>query len=223
MSHKGSEIVKKAIFFDLDGTLTDPGEGITNAVAYALGKFGITVTDRRELYTFIGPPLADSFMEYYGFSHEKSLTAIKFFREYYQPKGIFENRLYDGIDGMLKALKESGKLLILATSKPEEMAIKVLKKFEIFDCFDYICGASMDETRTEKADVISYALDECKVKADDCIMVGDRKYDVIGAKANLMQSVGVLFGYGTKDELDKAGANHTVVTVDELKDYLLGI
>lgn len=217
---KGSVKMKRNIFFDLDGTLTDPGEGITNSVMYALERFGISVTDRRDLYPFIGPPLLESFMEYYGFSQDDAMLAIKYYREYYQPKGIFENKLYDGIDDMLKTLKDNGKLIVLATSKPEEMAIRVLKKFEIFDYFDFVCGASMDETRTEKADVISYALDKCNVKADDCIMVGDRKFDILGAHANSMQAVGVLFGYGTKDELEAAKADHIVSTVDELKEYL---
>lgn len=215
--------MKSTILFDLDGTLTDPGEGITNSVMYALKKFGIETHDRRELYSFIGPPLTESFMEYYNFTYDQAMLAIKYYREYYQPKGIFENKLYDGIDFLLKELKERGKTLVLATSKPEEMAIKVLKKFEIFNYFDFVCGASMDETRTEKADVIRYALDRCKADADDCIMVGDRKYDIIGAKANSMQSVGVLFGYGTKEELDEAQAEHTVETVSELKDYLMNI
>lgn len=215
--------MKKAIFFDLDGTLTDPGEGITNSVMYALKKFGISVTDRRELYTFIGPPLSDSFMEYFGFTYDEAMKAIDYYREYYQPTGIFENRLYDGIDEMLDSLKKAGKTLVLATSKPEEMAIRVLKRYGIFDYFDFICGASMDETRTEKAEVIAYALDECRVQANDCIMVGDRKFDILGAHENGMQSVGVLFGYGTKDELDGAGADCTVETVDELRKYLLSV
>lgn len=215
--------MKNTVFFDLDGTLTDPGEGITNSVMYALKRFDITVNDPRELYLFIGPPLTESFIELYGFTYEQSMTAIEYYREYYIPKGIFENKLYDGIDVMLKKLKSSGKTLVLATSKPEEMAVRVLKKFEIYDFFDFVCGASMDETRTEKADVIRYALSECKAKSDECIMVGDRKYDIIGAHANSMQAVGVLFGYGTKDELDEAGADHVVATVSELENYLLSI
>ncbi len=215
--------MKKAIFFDLDGTLTDPGEGITNSVMYALKKFGISVADRSELYSFIGPPLSDSFMEYFGFTRDEAMKAIEYYREYYQPTGIFENRLYDGIDEMLTELKRCGKILVLATSKPEEMAIRVLKRYNIFDYFDYVCGASMDETRTEKADVISYALTECGVQANECVMVGDRKFDILGAHANNMQAVGVLFGYGTKDELDASGAEHTVATVEELREYLLAL
>lgn len=215
--------MKDAVFFDLDGTLTDPGEGITNSVMFALKRFGIEVTDRRKLYPFIGPPLTDSFMEYYGFSHEQAMLAIKYYREYYEPTGIFENKLYGGISDMLKALKAAGKTLVLATSKPENMAIRVLKKYEIFEPFDFVCGASMDETRTEKADVIRYALSVSGVSPKNAVMVGDRKYDILGAHANGMQAVGVLFGYGTKDELEAAGAEHTVADVEELKEYLLKI
>lgn len=215
--------MKNTVFFDLDGTLTDPGEGITNSVMYALKRFGIEVADRRELYPFIGPPLLDSFMEYYGFSRDQAMLAIKYYREYYEPTGIFENKLYDGIDAMLKSLKETGKKLVLATSKPENMAIRVLKKYEIFDWFDFVCGASVDETRTEKADVISYALGVSETDPSDAVMVGDRKYDILGAHANGMQAVGVLFGYGTKDELEAAGAEHTVPDVNELKEFLLKI
>lgn len=215
--------MKVAVFFDLDGTLTDPGEGITNSVMFALKRFGIEVTDRRKLYPFIGPPLTDSFMEYYGFSHEQAMLAIKYYREYYEPTGIFENKLYGGISDMLKVLKAAGKTLVLATSKPENMAIRVLKKYEIFEPFDFVCGASMDETRTEKADVIRYALSVSGVSPKNAVMVGDRKYDILGAHANGMQAVGVLFGYGTKDELEAAGAEHTVADVEELKEYLLKI
>lgn len=215
--------MKDAVFFDLDGTLTDPGEGITNSVMFALKRFGIEVTDRRKLYPFIGPPLTDSFMEYYGFSHEQAMLAIKYYREYYEPTGIFENKLYGGISDMLKALKAAGKTLVLATSKPENMAIRVLKKYEIFEPFDFVCGASIDETRTEKADVIRYALSVSGVSPKNAVMVGDRKYDILGAHANGMQAVGVLFGYGTKDELEAAGAEHTVADVEELKEYLLKI
>lgn len=215
--------MKNTVFFDLDGTLTDPGEGITNSVMYALKRFGIEVADRRKLYPFIGPPLLDSFMEYYGFSRDQAMLAIEYYREYYEPTGIFENKLYDGIDAMLKSLKEAGKKLVLATSKPENMAIRVLKKYEIFDWFDFVCGASVDETRTEKADVISYALGVSETAPSDAIMVGDRKYDILGAHANGMQAVGVLFGYGTKDELEAAGAENTVADVNELKEFLLKI
>ncbi|MDD6022578.1 MAG: HAD family hydrolase [Acutalibacteraceae bacterium] len=215
--------MKNNIFFDLDGTLTDPGEGITNSVAYALEKFSISVSDKRELYPFIGPPLAESFMEIYGFTSDQAQLAIRYYREYYEPKGIFENRLYDGIDDMLKSLKAAGKTLILATSKPEEMAIRVLKKYGIFSYFDFICGASMDETRTEKADVIRYALSVSGASVPDSVMVGDRKYDMVGAHENGMQAVGVLFGYGSREELEAAGADHITASVSELKKYLTEI
>ena len=133
------------ILFDLDGTLTDPGRGITNSVAYALEKFGVSVSDKKELYKFIGPPLTDSFEKYYGFSEEDALIAVEYYREYFKPKGIYENEIYSGVPELLKSLKESGKTVILATSKPEIFAIEILKYFGIDEYFDFVAGATLDK------------------------------------------------------------------------------
>ncbi len=209
------------ILFDLDGTLTDPGEGITNSVAYALKKYGIEVRDKRELYKFVGPPLIDSFERFYGFSKEKAKEAVEFYREYYRVKGIFENGVYDGIEEMLKVLKNKGKRLVLATSKPEIFARQIMEHYGLAKYFYYMAGANMDETRTLKADVIKYAFEMGDVKdISRAVMVGDREHDVIGAKANGIDSIGVLFGYGNLEELQNAGATYIAETVEDILNLI---
>ncbi len=213
------------ILFDLDGTLTDPGEGITNSVAYALAQWGIRVDDRRTLYRFIGPPLKDSFMEFYGFSEEEAIRAVEAYRVYFREKGMLENRVYPGVESMLQALKDDGKTLAVATSKPESFAKQILEHFGLADFFDLIAGATMDSTRSKKADVIAYALNqlvrELSHDRHTTVMVGDRAQDIQGALANGLDSIGVLFGYGDQAELESAGATRVVSTVNELKAVLL--
>ena len=209
------------ILFDLDGTLTDPAEGITNSVMYALKQYGIEENDRTKLYSFIGPPLVDSFMEKYGFSEEKAHEATAYFREYFREKGIFENVPYEGMTECLAALKQLGRTLILATSKPEVFAKMILERFGFAPYFDYVFGASMDETRTRKDEVIAYALSEAGIEdPSDCVMVGDRKHDVLGAKSNGMDAVGVLFGYGSREELTEAGACYIAETVEDILRFV---
>ncbi|MBP5606559.1 MAG: HAD family hydrolase [Ruminiclostridium sp.] len=196
------------ILFDLDGTLTDPGVGITNSVIYSLRKFGIEVDDRRSLYRFIGPPLRESFMRFYGFSEEQAELAVTYYREYFRKDGMFENELYGDIPELLSRLKESGRTLIVATSKPEEFAVEILRHFGIYDRFDLVAGATMDSRRNEKADIIAYALESRGISDKaSAVMIGDREHDIFGAKKNGLDSVGVLFGYGTYDELRDAGAD----------------
>lgn len=209
------------LLFDLDGTLTDPGEGITNSVAYALAKFGISVTDKTQLYPFIGPPLVDSFMRYYDFSKSDAEKAVEYYREYFRDKGIFENVPYDGIHGILNKLQASGKTLILATSKPEQFAKRIMEHFDLAPYFYYIAGASMDEQRSEKWDVIRYALDTCGITdLSHTVMIGDRKHDVIGAQKTGLASIGVLWGYGSIEELQTAGATYLVKSPAALLDFL---
>lgn len=209
------------ILFDLDGTLTDPGIGITNSVAYALKKHGIEVTDRTKLYPFIGPPLLDSFQRFYGFSEEQSEQAVADYREYFREKGLFENEVYSGVEELLQRLKESGRRLIIATSKPEEFAVKILKHFGLASYFDYIVGATMDSSRSKKGDVIAYALEVCGITdKTDVVMVGDREHDVLGAKGNGLDSVGVLYGYGSREELEKAGATCVAETVEDILRFV---
>ena len=195
------------VLFDLDGTLTDPGIGITNAVIYALNKFSIRVEDRTELYRFIGPPLLDSFQQFYGFSLTESREAIQYYREYYVEKGLLENWVYDGIPELLRSLKKSGRKLLVATSKPEVYAVQILEHFGLLPYFDLVAGASLDESRNRKEDVIRYALQKINGDPAQAVMVGDRVHDVEGAKANGLPVIGVLYGYGSEEELVGAGAD----------------
>lgn len=209
------------VLFDLDGTITDSGEGVTNSIIYSLAKFGIDVEDRAELYKFIGPPLIDSFMNFYNFDHEKATEAVCYYREYYQDKGIWENTVYDGIPQLLKKLKDMGKRVLVATSKPENFAKLILEKHDIAKYFEFIAGASMDESRSQKDEVIKYALESCNItNMSDVIMVGDTKFDIVGANKFGMDSAGVLFGYGTKEEMTKEGATYICPDTDALEKLL---
>ncbi len=212
---------KKYVLFDLDGTLTDSQEGILNAIEYALKHYGILVEDRNALRPFLGPPLADSMRQYCGFGPEKAFEAVEKFREYYNEKGLFENRPYPGIEDMLKNLRAKGCRLFVATSKPEVTARMILEHFKLDGYFDYIGGATPDESRVKKADVVSYVLETAGLgNGEEAIMVGDRKHDVIGARENGLESIGVLYGYGDRQELVKAGADYLAETVEDIA-YLL--
>ena len=206
------------IFFDLDGTLTDPGLGITSSVAHALRRAGITPPPLRELYPFVGPPLVDSFMKYYGMTHEEGRTAVDWFREYFRDRGIYENAVYDGVPTLLAGLRQAGYKIVLATSKPEEFALTILRHFDLAQWFDAVTGATMDGSRSKKADVIACALKRCG--AETAVMVGDREHDILGAKANGIPSIGVLYGYGSREELQKAGADAIAETPQQLLQLL---
>lgn len=206
------------ILFDLDGTLTDSGPGITNSVAYALKKWDIIENDINILKKFVGPPLDASFAKYYGFSKEKCVQAIQYYREYYLTKGIYENQVYDGMEELLKWLRDTGRRAIVATSKPEPSAIHVLEYFHMDSYFDIIAGATMDGSRVEKSDVIRYALDRAGIRdLSGVVMVGDRENDIQGAKANGLDFIGVLYGYGSREELEEAGAMQIAETVEDLR------
>lgn len=211
----------KHIFFDLDGTITEPSEGITKAVSYALSKFGIEVKDRKELKAFIGPPLFTSFRNIYGLSHEDADLAVSYYREYYLPKGIYECEIFKGIEELLKDLSESAAKVYIATSKPENMARIVLSHFELDKYFDAIYGATLDESRSKKADVIAYALENSgHPDPHNCIMIGDTKYDVEGARANGINTLGVTFDRSCPDELKRAGAIAIFSSPYELRKHL---
>lgn len=214
---------KTYILFDLDGTLTDPGMGITNSVAHALAHFGITVTDRTQLYRFIGPPLMDSFMEYYGFTEEQATEAVRVYREYFADRGWAENAVYEGIESMLVDLTAAGKTLLVATSKPRIFAERILNHFGLARYFTYICGVALQAPRGySKADVIREALTKAGVTdLSAAVMVGDRHHDIDGAKAIGLDSVGVLYGYGNREEHDAAGADAIAKSVDALRALLL--
>lgn len=210
------------IFFDLDGTLTDPGVGITNSVAYALERWGIRVADRRTLYPFIGPPLIDSFERFYGFTRADACAAVDVYREYYTDKGIFENGLYPGIPALLQRLRDAGLRLVIATNKPELFAERIAEHFGIARYFDCIAGAAMDESRSQKWEVLEYALARCGITdRARVLMVGDREHDVLGAARCGIACLGVLYGYGSREELLGAGAAAVAATVEDVGDYIL--
>ncbi len=213
----------KNILFDLDGTLTDPKEGITKSVEYALNYLGIHVEKLDDLINFIGPPLWESFKVFYGFDDEKANTAVAKYRERFSDVGIYENAVYEGIADMLYKLKTDGFRLAVATSKPAVYAKKIVEHFGLDSYFEMIAGSELDGTRVKKDEVISYALEALDMKADETIMVGDRKHDIQGAKLNNMRNVGVLFGYGDREEFEAAGADYVVESVEELYSYLSGI
>ena len=216
--------MKKYILFDLDGTITDPMLGITKSVKYALRKFNIEVENLNDLCKFIGPPLKDSFMNFYGFNEKDALKAITFYREYFSVTGLYENVVYENFEDILISLKEQNKSLIIATSKPTVFAEKILEHFNLKKYFDFIAGSNLDNTRTKKADVISYALEQQGLtEASEMIMIGDREHDIIGAKTLGIESIGVLHGYGSYEELSNSGANYIVKDVKELKSLLMSL
>lgn len=203
--------------FDLDGTLTDPGIGITDSVMYALKKFDIDVKDRSELYPFIGPPLDYSFKTYFGFTDEQAVLAIKYYREFFSTKGLYENEVYEGIPGMLEELKKKGVTVALATSKPYEFSVEILRHFGLSGYFDHVGAATMDGRISKKEDVISNLLGQLNYEDKaSVLMVGDRYHDIEGAKANGLHSAGVLWGYGTEEELQKAGAEYLFARPEDI-------
>ena len=213
---------RKYLFFDLDGTLTDPMQGITRSVQYALRHFGIEVTDLRELCPFIGPPLADSFRELYGMSDADAQTAVVKYREYFTPKGIFENRLYPGIPELLAATVAAGCVNVMATSKPTPFARQIAQHFGFAEHFRLISGSTLDGRRTTKADVIRHALGELQIAPREAVMIGDRRYDVEGAAETGLDSIAAAWGYAQPGELEAAHPGRFAPDVAALRRLLLG-
>ena len=210
------------VLFDLDGTLTDPGEGITNSVAYALRHYGIEVADRSTLYPFIGPPLTESFMKYFAFSEEQAKEAVEIYREYFSVKGLFENTPYDGISAMLSTLLEQGATLIVASSKPEIYVRQILQHFDLLHYFRFAAGSELNHKRIDKHEVIEYALETAGISDKSrCLMIGDRMHDILGAKKVGLAACGVLFGYGDLSELTEAGADFIAETPKDILKYAL--
>lgn len=213
---------KDYILFDLDGTLTDPKEGITKSFQYALAHFGIVEPDLDNLEVVIGPPLGDSFINFYGFTKENAQEAVMKYRERFSTLGMYENKIYEGIPSMLQKLKDAGKKLAIASSKPTVFVEKILEHFEIKEYFHHIIGSNLDGTRSDKAEVVDAAIAGFgEVNRKDIIMVGDRKFDVIGAHERGVEVIGVTYGYGGVEELVESGADYVVKTVKELGDVLL--
>ena len=199
--------MKKYILFDLDGTLTDPREGIVNSVKYSLEKLGITDYDEESLPSFIGAPLSQAYKEHFGFTEEKTKEAIRLFREYYTPKGIFENFVYPGVENLLSRLYGKGYILAVATLKPTPTSVRVLEHFGLKQYFTFVCGSDLQRTDEVKADIIKNAVTLLNIKDKSlAVMVGDRKHDILGAAANGIDCIGVLYGHGNRTELENAGA-----------------
>ncbi len=208
------------VIFDLDGTLTDNGIGITNSVTYALKKYGITPPPREELYKFVGPPLVNSFMEYYGLTPENAQKCVLYYREYFNDKGIRENVILPGAKELLIRLKNDGYTLILATGKPEAAAKIVLENFGISEYFSCVCGVDPYDKLLTKAEVIARALEVSGADPSRSVMVGDRMHDVIGSKAFNIPCIGVTFGYGSEEELKNAGAVFLAHSFDDVWEYI---
>ena len=217
-------IVRNAqlILFDLDGTLTDPKIGITRAVQYALAQYDIPVTDLDTLTPFIGPPLRQSFARYYGFDAQQSQAAVASYREYFGEIGIFENVVYPGIPQLLERLSADGRRLIIATSKPTVYAQRIIEHFHINTYFTDVVGSNLDLTRSDKAEIIAHILDTHPIVPREAIvMIGDREHDIIGARRNHLDAIGVTYGYGSLAELQSAGASVIADSVDDLSNLLL--
>ena len=213
--------MKKTVLFDLDGTLTDSGEGIINCATLALRHFGLPIPAYEDMRTFVGPPLRDSFIRF-GVPADQADEAIRVYRSRYIPTGMFENTPYPGIRELLEALRAEGYTLYVATSKPEEMSVTILEKFDLAKYFHRICGASIDSSRSTKDAVIAYLLESSGAK-EDMVMVGDTKYDILGAKAHGIPAIGVGWGYGKVEEMEEAGAVGIAKTMDELIGLIRGM
>lgn len=208
----------KTIIFDLDGTLTDSGEGIINCAILGLEHFGLPIPSREAMRVFVGPPLHKTFVEF-GVPEDKADEAVEVYRSRYTTVGLFENTPYPGIEDLLITLKQHGHRLMVATSKPEGMSVQILEKFGLAKYFDIICGASMDRSRVCKEDVIAYLLSNCG-EQDAPVMVGDTHYDVDGAAAHGIPTIGVAWGYGKVEDMQKAGAVAIAYTMEELLKLL---
>lgn len=212
------------VLFDLDGTITDSGQGIMNAIRYAVDKAGLEEVSEDVLRTFIGPPLREQFMKIFDLSGNEGKTMVGYYREYYGVKGIFENRVYEGIPEMLAELKSAGIRIIMATSKPEKYAKLIASHFEFEKYFEYIGGACMDGSRTDKTEVIEYVLGVCGIphkERKNVVMVGDRRHDIYGACRCSLHSIGVLYGYGSREELTEAGAENIADTPADITKLIL--
>lgn len=210
----------KSVLFDLDGTLTDPAEGITNSVAHALRRMGMPVPPREALYPYIGPPLKYGFETFSGVSPDKSDEAVEFYREHFAVRGLFENEIYRGVPEMLRGLCAAGTGVYLATSKPTVFALRILEHFGIAEYFSGVVGSELDGRRTDKGEVIACVLDTYALDPASSAMVGDRSYDMAGASKFGLYPVGVLYGYGSEEELCLAGAKALFADVPALAEFL---
>ncbi|MDR0663490.1 MAG: HAD hydrolase-like protein [Spirochaetaceae bacterium] len=212
----------RSILFDLDGTLTDPYPGIKNSIKYSLEKFRIFEEDDSRLKLFVGPPLEKSFMEFYSFDKKTAQKAIEYYREYFSEKGIYENTLYDGIENLLRELNGRNAECVLATSKPLVFARKILAYFHLNTYFKDVMGSGLDGSFTEKEDIISHIVKKHGINKQDAVMIGDRIYDVAGANKAGIDSIAVLYGYGSKEELEIESPKYLCASVADLLKLLTG-
>lgn len=211
---------KKYYFFDLDGTLTESGEGILNSAKYALGVMGLPIPPEKTLRKFIGPPLKDVFLGQYGMSEKTADEAVVAYRKYFAERGIFENRLYNGIKELLEKMSRTDKKILLCTSKPEKYSLLILERFGIKEYFYFIAGAVMDGVRSKKPEIIAHIFNTLSLPKEECVMIGDTEYDIFGAKEFSITSVGVSYGYGTRNSLESAGADFIADSVEELSKLI---
>lgn len=212
----------KAILFDLDGTITESGEGIMKSVQYALEKIGKPEDDLQKLRVFIGPPLIEQFMKYASIDIHDAKLCVEYFRERFSTKGIYENKLYPNVEYVLKSLKDSGYDLAISSSKPEFFVLQILENFQIKNYFDEIVGSTLDEKRTEKSEVIYETLKRMDLldKRESVLMVGDRKHDILGAKSQNIDCIGVSYGYGSIAELENSNPVNIIHSIDEILEIL---
>ncbi|AUS85881.1 phosphoglycolate phosphatase [Lysinibacillus sp. YS11] len=209
------------VLFDLDGTLSDPKIGITKSVQHALQKAGVMVNDLDELEPFIGPPLQVSFQEIYGFNDTQITRAIRDYRERFTERGMFENKLYEDIPALLAHLKQQGYILTIATSKPTVFAEQIIKYFQLESYFDLVVGSHLDGSRSAKGEIIAEVLQQLdSYPKEQFIMIGDRKYDLIGARENQIDAIGVTYGFGSLEELKNEEPTYIVDHVNDLLKYL---
>ena len=212
----------KAVIFDFDGTICDTGEGILKSAKYALDYYNIEAPEYTELTFFIGPPLTDSYSRYFGFDDKKAIDAVMLFREYYSSKGNMQCDIYPGVREFISAVKSAGIRVGIATSKPEFFAKKIAERFGVDRLFECISGASLNSTTQDKAESIKSAIKSMNITdLNRCVMIGDRSHDIIGAKKTGLSSIGVLYGFGTRQEFEESGADYIAADFNELKSILL--
>ena len=212
----------KTVLFDLDGTLIDSAEGIMNSFAYTFEKLGLPAVPRTEMGAFIGPPLLYSFETICGLTRAEAERAVETYREYFGAKGVFENKVYPGVEELLKKLRTSGRRLVLATSKYELYALQILENLSLSEYFDFAAGSEKDGGRGTKAEVIEYALTKTGAEKGSAVMVGDRMHDIAGAREAGIDSIGVLFGFGSRAELEEHGATHIASDAREVYEIICG-
>lgn len=210
----------KLVMFDLDGTVIDSGKGIMESAQFALDHFNMPNRPDDELRLFVGPSLMDSFMNRYGFSEEKAREAVKYYRSVYSTENLFHLTVYPGIKDVITSLKNKGKITVLVTSKPAEFASRILEKYGLSDCFSFIKSPSLTDPSSDKTKLINDAINEVAINKENAIMIGDRCFDILGAAKANVDSIGVLYGYGSKEELTDSGCTYLAETPADILKFI---